>query len=214
MTKPVKGFDALYSDPDPPEKGSMPLPGTDAYLAWVAEKKRKKKGTGQGTATDPNSGSDITAISDIPRQSDTRKRSDTSRISDLAVESDIDRGSVVASHLTVIENYTKLHNSVWSILTELKEAELRIYLYLLEKTHGRTPERNFLEYRQRDVMADLQTKAHSTVSLGLKRLERRGLVQWLRKSGGKGERSILVVRLPCELTGKGSKDIEFHEEIS
>jgi len=41
----VKGFDALYEDPKDNSGRLTPLPGTDAYLAFVAEKKRRDKET-------------------------------------------------------------------------------------------------------------------------------------------------------------------------
>jgi hypothetical protein len=67
----VKGFDALYEEPED-TGGPVPLPGTDAYLAFVAEKKRREKERTRKAAETPLPPDDNQSLSGILAGTDTR----------------------------------------------------------------------------------------------------------------------------------------------
>ena len=218
----VKGFDALYEDPQDNSGRLTPLPGTDAYLAFVAEKKRRDKETslresetslhftsGQvfgGTVPPrlPNQTTDTpkgTAPPTIPVQ--------TSGILEGTVPHRIPVPPTIpvedGDEVQITQNFMRFDLDIFELLPTLSEGEIRIYLDFIRRSYGQSPPLNTCLITRRklgDTAGVTSPNAQVTI---IQRLEQKGLIKRISTAQGKNQSSKFRVFLPCEIFGNTSR---------
>lgn len=199
----VKGFDALYEDPEDNSGRPTPLPGTDAYLAFVAEKKRRDKETSSReseTSLHFTSGQVFggTVPPRLPNQTtDTPKRTVPRRIPvppTIPVKDD--------DEVEITQNFMRFDLDIFELLPTLSEGEIRIYLDFIRRSYGQSPPCNtcFITRRNLGNTAGV-TSPNAQVTI-IQRLEQKGLIKRMSTAQGKNQASKFRVFLPYDIPSK------------
>ena len=210
----MSGWDALYQDPASPE-GQEPLPGTDAYLAMVAAKKKSAKKDIPAVqpvdnfqeGTPPSTPRKIT----VPR----KIADDPTAINQGTVSNQgtaINQGTVPRKiadkrddgQVEITRNYMRLDMDVFSIIKELTEAEMRMYLEFLKRTYGNLPARNICGGTFRDIGDMCGIASPNAQVKAFAGLTAKGLVERLFRATNKKQISMFRVMLPSERPGAPS----------
>lgn len=201
----MKGFDSGYREKEQEEP--TPRPGTIAYLRLMEKEKQRKaeEEANRGLVGGLGNRGEQSTLSP-PAPPSYNKRSSSRRPS---VKSQ-DSGQDTPLHqVEIVRNYVRFHVSVFRLLPNLREGEMRLYLYLIEQSYGSDPPRNYCEYSQRDAMTATLISSPTTVCKGMASLEERGLIAWTPKATRRGVTSRVRVFLPCEVGDKGQAgDVE------
>ena len=221
----VKGFDALYEQPQD-KGGATPLPGTDAYLAFVAEKKRREKEKGLREAeTSPHSDSEQNPGGILTGTVPPRIPAQRSGILDASVPSRIPGqstgilpGTVPATipdtstipveeeqEVHITQNFMRFDLDIFYILPTLSDGELRIYLDFVRRSYGQSPPRNTCFVTRRRIGNTAGVASPNAQVTIIQRLEQKGLIKRISTAQGKNQASQFRVFLPCEIPGNTSK---------
>jgi hypothetical protein len=221
----VKGFDALYEDPEDRSGASSPLPGTDAYLAFVAERKRREKEkTKRDAEVSPLLGQDdtLTGITEgtLPRTIPDRSTGipHASIPPTIPVPSTgIAAGTVPArlplpstipveeeQEVEITQNFMRFDLDIFGLLPTLSEGELRIYLDFVRRSYGQSPPRNTCFVTRRKIGDTAGVSSPNAQVTIIQRLEHKGLIKRISTAQGKNQASKFRVFLPCEIPGHTS----------
>jgi len=201
----MKGFDSGYKEKEQEEP--TPGPGTIAYLRLMEkEKQRRAEEEAKQSLVGGLDGHEELSHPSPSSPPANQKRSPAGKRGSRPYD------SVREHHLhqvEIIRNYMRFHMSIFRLLPNLREGEMRLYLYLIEQSYGGDPPRNYCEYSQREAMAATFISSPTTVSKGMAFLEERGLIAWTPKATRRGVRSRVRVFLPCEAGEQSqAEDIE------
>jgi hypothetical protein len=118
-----------------------------------------------------------------------------------AVGRDID-----GQQIRITNNFCFFDRDLFELCRELKEAELRIYLELFNKTYAvKNFPTNICSCTNSELTIATGITSSSAFSRAFKLLESKGLIKRLIISRTSNEKSLFRVYLPCELPGSNSK---------
>lgn len=167
--------------------------------------KKRQGNTDTQTVSDTVPGPDLvrrsdtsTAVSDPGSVSDPPPASDLASVSDLGSVSDTPPLQFAPS---IFSAYTALQSKIHKYLPHISASELRLYLYLVDLAFaGSQDSDGVVEYNQREVMKSVGFGSHSTAVKVLASLTEKHLVAWVCKASKKGEKSMLRVMLPPDVS--------------
>ncbi len=118
-----------------------------------------------------------------------------------AVGRDID-----GQQIRITNNFCFFDRDIFELCRELKEAELRIYLELFNKTYAvKKYPTNICSCTNSELTIATGITSSSAFSRAFKLLESKGLIRRLVISRTSNEKSLFRIYLPCELPGSNSK---------
>jgi hypothetical protein len=165
----------------------------------------KKKFTKPGSPTKPVLKSHFTAKSDLFNkpglvtkpglQGPPDNESDLGSKSGLITES----GSPTKPDwLQLFRNVKLSRQVIQNLIPSLKDSELRLYSYLVEKRYenSRSVTSGLVSYSQKEAMQATGIKSTATIVKSMNSLIKKKLIKWVRKSHRRGEVSQIKVFLP------------------
>ena len=98
----------------------------------------------------------------------------------------------------LLRNLTVSRQAINVLIPSMKDSELRLYSYLVERTYGnqRTANDGIVSYSQKETMKATGIKSTATIVKSMNALSKKKLIKWVRKSRKRGESSQIKVFIP------------------
>jgi hypothetical protein len=109
----------------------------------------------------------------------------------------------------ITKNYMRFDNDWFSALAAMPDVECKVYLDLIRRTWGQLPPRRACETTFSAISVTSRVSIGKAITKAITGLEARGYIEILYTARGKGDRSVIKVLLPKEVSENKDSRTEY-----